>query len=319
MKQILDEIKRNSNIPEKCISEASDVSDLTTTIDVVGGFIEEKYNDSLGYLISEVIPLKGSWGVVYASKRDGLTEDFEIVRKDIHTKTFKVKTGYTRENWQDVMKMFGQRSKKQASNILAGLSAYVENEDVIKFINNNSFTKPVLQVDTQNSAWITSQISQRVAASVLEMNKESFKSLDSFCILSARWAAAFLGTASYVKSDSDVSRSDASLFVGRYGRTDFYVNPFRNDYNQFNDDYNSDFPNTSNGLEYCYVGLKSEISGYSSLVFAPYQYEVQSVVDPETGNDHLFIYNRYGLVTSPLHEPLEGKTMLHKFLIEEAS
>lgn len=320
MQDILDTIKKNSGVPEKIINEESTSNDIATTIDMVSELIDEKYNDSIGYLISEVQPLEGSWGIAYASKRKSQSEDFEIVKRDIYTKTFKVKTGYSREVWQDVIAMFGKGSKRQAGKVLAGLSAYTENSDVIDFVGLNAETKQPLLINISNSAWITSQISKRVAESVLDMNKYAFKTLDSFCILSPKWASSFLGTASYVKSDGDSMNKDSTLFVGRYGRTDFYVNLFRNDRNAFNDDYNDDYSNEEdpdNGPDYAYVGLKSDISGYSSLIFAPYQYEAQIVVEPSDGSDNLFIYNRYGLIMSPLHEPLEGRSMLHRFIIEE--
>jgi len=312
--EVLHILKENSNV----LNEASTSSDIATTQDFVGKMIDEKYNNSLAYQICEVQALKGSWGTVYASKRDFTTNDFEIAKKDIYTKSYTVKTGYTQEVWQDMNKMFGKTALIQSSNILSGLSAMNENYTLIEVLDVNSYTKPLLQVNVNNTAWITSQISQRVAESVIEMNKESFKTLDSFCVLPAQWASYFLGTASYVKTDGDSDGKDSTLFVGRYGRTDFFVNPFRNESRQFFQDFNEDYTIGDTGEEYCYVGLKSQVSGESSLVFAPYIYEAKTVVDPDTLNNNLFVYNRYGLVTSPLHEPIQGKSMLHKFIIEEA-
>jgi len=313
--EVLSQIKENCNI-----SEASTSGDIATIQDFISHLIDEKYNDSLAYLISEVQPLDGSWGSAFASMRNNGTNNFEIVKRDIYTKTFKIDTGYTQEVWQDMIRLFNKRAKTQAGNILSGISAQVENEDVIKFISANALTKTTLQVNINNTAWITSQISMRVAESVVEMNRVSFKSLDSFCILSPKWASAFLGTAGFVKSDKDSDSKDSTLFVGRYGRTDFYLNPFDLEHSDFSNDYNNDYGNDQNPQpsgDYCYIGLKSDITGNSSLIFAPYMYESQIVNDPDTGNDKLFIYNRYGLVTSPLHEPFEGKSMLHKFIIEE--
>lgn len=314
--EVISEIKENCNITE------SNSNDIATIQDFVGKLVDEKYNTSLMYQVADVQPINGSFGSTYASKRAYKTNDFTIVRKDIHTKTYTINTGYTQEVWQDMQKIFGKRAIKQSSNILGGLSAHEENDTLINLLFNESENKPDLDVNINNSAWITSQISMRVAESVIEMNRYGFKTLDSFCILSPKWASAFLGTAGYVKNDSDSSGADSTLFVGRYGRTDFYVNPFRNESLAFNSDYNDDYANplgdTGERDDYCYVGLKSKVPGESSLVFSPYLYEGNMVLDPETGNNTLFIYNRYGVVTNPLHTPIEAKSMLHKFLIKEA-
>jgi len=318
---ILNEIKRNSNIPEKIINEESTSADVATTQDFLSALIDEKYNDSLAYNIAEVQPLESSFGSVYASMRNYQTNNFEVVRKDINTKLYTIKTGYTIEVWQDMMKLFKSRAIKNAGKILSGLSAQDENFEIMDLLAAESLTKDPLEININNSAWITSQISMKVAESVIEMNRYGFKTLNSFCILSPRWAAAFLGTASYVKSDEDSNNKDMSLFIGRYGRTDFYVNPFRNDRNSFFRDFDNDFGNDTNpdnGPDYAYVGLKSDTPGESSLTFAPYQYELNSVADPDTYEQLLFLYNRYGLVTNPLHEPIEGKSMLHKFILSEA-
>jgi len=314
---VLAQIKENSNI-----NENSNSGDIATIQGFIGKLIDEKYNTSLMYQVAEVLPIQSSFGSVYASKRNYGTSSFEIVRKDIHTKTYTIDTGYTQEVWQDIQKLFGKRAIQQSSNILGGLSAEEENYTLINFLFNESLNKPDLEVNVNNSAWVTSQISMRVAESVIEMNRFGFKSLDSFCILSPKWASAFLGTASYVKSDKESAGGNSTLFVGRYGRTDFYVNPFRNESKMFNSDFNDDYANpngdSGNRDDYCYVGLKSSVSGESSVVFSPYLYEGNMVPDPETGANKLFIYNRYGLTTNPLHTPIEGKSMLHKFLIKEA-
>lgn len=312
---VLAEIKENSNI-----TEASTSSDIATTQDFVGKFIDEKYNTSLAYQVAEVQPISSSFGSIYASKRNQDTNNFEVVRKDVLTKTFTLKTGYTQEVWQDMQKLFGKRALAQCASILGGISDMDENFSIMNILLNESLTKSEVEVNIEKSGWITSQISKAVADSVIEMNRYGFKTLDSFAIISPKWASAFLGTAGYVKNDADSAGKDSTLFIGRYGRTDFYVNPFRNDRNQYSNDYNNDYANTGtpdNGMDYCFVGLKSKIAGESSLIFAPYQYEANSVVDPDQGETSLFLYNRYGLVTNPLHVALEGKSMLHKFILKE--
>ena len=107
---------------------------------------------------------------------------------------------------------------------------------------------------------------------------------------------------------------EKSLFVGRIGRTDFYINPFPNTSSQFTTDFDYAYESESSAeVNYCYVGLKSKTAGNSSIVFAPYTYESQYISDPDTGNMNLIVRNRYDIQTSPLHEPLTNNSMIHKF------
>lgn len=315
-RDILDAIKISSNVPEKIINEASTSGDVASTYDFISSLIDSKYNDSLAFSISEVRPMKSNLGIAFASTRDD-NGDFKVIKKDIHTHNYTVKTGFSKEVWQDMTKMFGKDAKKSAGKILSGLSSQDENFKLITYLDTNSDTKDELIVNTDTAGWITSQISQKVAESVLEMNRHSFKTLESFCILSGRWSAAFLGTAGFVKNDKE-SNDRNSLFVGRYGNTDYYLNPFPNTASQFNDDYDYSFEISDASPDYCYVGLKSDVPGESSMLFAPYMYEMQYVNDPDTLELNLFLHNRYGLETSPLHEPLRNRSVLHKFKISGA-
>jgi len=320
---ILTQIKENSGISGGSLSEASSSGDIASTVDLVGKIIDEKYNYSLGYQICEVQPLKSTFGKTFAVRRKQTEGSFEVVAKDIYPKTNVVKTGYTPEVWQDMQNMLGKNALDSSARIMGGLSAFEENKTIISYISNNSENKATLTLsDSNNFETIVQEIGLKVSRSIVEMNEDPYHSLDSFCILPQRYAAAILGSYSFMTEDfSGKTEDERSLFVGRIGRTDFYVNPFKNDTQGFNDDYNEDYANEgfdTSALEFAYVGLKSKDNGESSLIFAPYIYEMQNVIDPDTGDNTLFLYNRYGLVFNPLHQPIQGKSMLHKFLIEEA-
>ena len=317
---VLTQIKENSGISGGSLSEASESGDISSTLDLVGKIIDEKYNYSLGYQICEVQPLKSTFGKTFAVRRKQSTGDFEVIAKDIHPKTNVVKTGYTPEVWQDMQKMLGKNALESSAKIMGGLSAREENQTIIGYISNNAESTTALTLsDDENFETIVQEIGLKVSQSVLEMNEDPYHTLDSFCILPQKYAAAILGSYSFMTEDfSGKTENERSLFVGRIGRTDFYVNPFKNDTQGFNNDYNDDYAIQGNTSipDFAYVGLKSKDPGENSLIFAPYIYEIQNVIDPDTAENNLFLYNRYGLVFNPLHQAVQGKSMLQKFIIE---
>lgn len=313
-KMVIDQIKENSNIPisKSGINEASESYDIATTQDFISHLIDEKYNDSLAYQICEIQPMESSLGVTFASKRNDTTGNFEVIKKDIHAYSDKMFTGFTKEVWQDMIKMFNKTAKASAGNILSVISRTNENARILALLNIEAEVKTSLTVtDPNNFESVMHQLSKKVSESIIEMNYKSYNTLNSFCILGPKWAAAILGSFNFMTEGRK-----KSLFVGRIGKTDYYINPMPHTAGQFTYDYNYDFENEPTSVpDYAYVGLQSKAPGQSSLIFAPYTYELQSVIDPDTLDTNLFLYNRYGLVTTPLHDKLEGKGKLHKFEI----
>jgi len=306
----LDLIKSNS-FPEG-LTENTDTYDIAQTDVLLGTLIDSKYNDSLAYQICDVQPLEGSFGKIFASARKHQSSDLEVLSKDINVKTYTINTGFTQEVIQDMNAMFNKSAKRSIHNIFKGLSDQEENRTLLNYIHDESTTLPAITVnDSGNLESAIFQISKIVAESVLKMNSNTYTSLDSFCILSQHFAAAFLGSSSFMTEGIE-----KSLFIGRFGKTSFYVNPFPNTASQFTEDYDFSYESEDTATpDYCYVGLKSKTAGRSSLTFAPFCYEKEYIIDPETGNLKLFIRNRYGISTSPLHRPLENNSMLHKFAL----
>ena len=87
-----------------------------------------------------------------------------------------------------------------------------------------------------------------------------------------------------------------SLFVGKSGLTNWYLNPNANDSN-------------------IYVGLVDKLgTGRGSAVFSPFENELKFAKDYETGETRCFIWNRYAITISPLHSASEP--MIMKFEVE---
>ena len=295
------------------ILENSTQDDIAVTDEILGDLIKENYNISLMYHICESIPIKTPEANVYVQKRNQETNNFEIIKKNIQTKTTTLVTGFTQEVFQDMQKSFKYSAKNASGKILSGVSSREENSTLLKMLNSESDVKETLQItDSNNLESIILQLSRKVSECVLEMNQDTYKTLDSFCILDRRYAAAILGTFNFM-----TEKKERSLFVGRVGRTDYYLNPFPNTSSEFNDAFDISYEIEETSIpNYCYVGLVSNIPGQSSLIHAPYSYERQYITDPDTGDIVLILRNRYGLTTSPLHEPLKNKSMLHKFQIQ---
>ena len=92
-----------------------------------------------------------------------------------------------------------------------------------------------------------------------------------------------------------LKKEERGLFITHIGGTKFYLNPNVNDL-------------------YAYVGLKdSDNLSKSSLVFSPYQNQILDAVDPEEGDVHYFLVNRFAITSSPLHET--DNEMLYKFKV----
>lgn len=304
----IEQLKINSNIHDNLNENTSD--DVAVTIDLIGSLINSKYNDSLSYQIADVIPLTGSFGKIYASTRKKDTNDMEIISKDVNTQIKTIKTGFTQEVIQDMQSMFNKSAKTYVQGVVKGLSAQEENRTLINLLESQSEVKPkLIVIDSHIFEQVLFQISQKVSESVIEMNRTTYKTLDSFCILPKDFAASVLGSFTFMSEGKE-----KNLYVGRVGRTDYYINPFPNTTSQFTDDFDIDYEIEDTSIpNYAYVGLKSGVIGQSSLVFSPYIYESQYITDPDTGEIILIVRNRYGISTNPLHRPLQNESLLHKF------
>lgn len=312
MNEVLSTILENSNIQDNLV-EGTEQVDIAQTDIILGDLIKENYHMSLSYHVAEVVPMTTPSGSIYISHRNAETRDFKVTRKDIHTKVNTIKTGFTQEVFQDMQKMFNKSVKTSAGKVLAGISAREENEQLLKTLNLESTVQDTLLItDSASLESVILQLSKRVSEMVIKMNRDTYKTLDSFCILDQKWAAAILGSFNYMTEGNE-----KSLFVGRVGRTDYYINPFPNTSSEFDESFDYSYEIEDTPIpNYCYVGLIDKIPGRSSLCFAPYNYEKQYIVDPDTGDTILIIRNRYGLITNPQHKPLENKSLLYKFQVQ---
>jgi len=312
----IEQILENSNI--HILTEGTDSQDISGTQQILTTLVQEKYNNSLLYKVCDVLPLTGTLGSIYVSKKKFNSNDFEIIKKQVVPTTKIINTSYTQEVYDDMRNMFGKSAAKSTGRVLRGISDLEENTALLDLLETESTIRSNLQIPSDMViADILLAISQKVSSSVLEMNHYSFKTLDSFCILPRKYAAIFLGYFNYA---IDGNENEKLLHLGKVGTTDYYLNPLTPDTSkefvatEYNDAFTiGSFTDTNDPI---FVGLHSKDPGLSSIIFSPYSYETKYVNDPDTFENVLFLYNRYGLNTSPLHLPLEKNSLLHKFNIE---
>ena len=214
-------ILKNSGITNN-IREGTDQSDIAGTENILFDLIKENYNTSLAYHIAEVIPMNTPQETIYLSYRDSESNNFKVQKAEIQTKINTLTTGFTQEVFQDMNNMFNKSAKNSAGKVLSGVSSREENDRLLKTLNLESIISPSLTIqDSSNLESILLQLSKKVSELVIQMNVNSYKTLDSFCILDQSWAAAVLGSFDFMTEGNE-----KSLFVGRVGRTYYYIFPF---------------------------------------------------------------------------------------------
>ena len=311
----INQVLENSGIDISKINE-SDSGDILNFPDILHKILSEKYNTSLLWQICDVFPINGTLGRLYASKKKFQQNDFEIVKKDIVPQTYKISSGFTKEVMDDMKNMFGKSAKESISNMLRGVTDWEENMNLMDFIENNAEEKPelILTADPRDDVLL---ITQKIGKYVMEMNKYAYKTKEAWAILPRKYIGVFAGYwGGFRMDDTD---NEKYLYLGKFGRIHLYIDPrdineTRGEFtNDFNDDY--DLDNVVD-LDHIYVGLRNEKTpGEGSLVFSPYQYHLEYVTDPDTGQMILHLFDRYGLETGIFHKSLERNSMLYKFKI----
>jgi hypothetical protein len=286
------------------------ISDIADKQVMIRDLIQEKYNFSIPYQIGEIVPLKSTWGRYYTSKENN--GKMEIVKKDLNAVTRKYNTGFTKEAYEDILAMYEKSAKTLIQSVIKGASAREENETFMSLVDSESIfdPEPLILTDINNAETITFELSLKVSRIAINMNRFGYHTLHSFCILPPKYAASVMAIYS-----AFTEGTEKSYYVGTMSNTRYYVNPLSIDSARFNSAFDNEFY-SDDGDEYGYVGLYSSSPGHSSIIMAPYYYQVQSVIDPDTGHTSYFTYNSYDIAVNPLHSPIEKKAMLTKFKIE---
>ena len=286
----LEILKSNSITP---LTEGITSTDISTTDEIVSRVISQKGLDSLAYQICDVQPLHGPTGAVFALNYDSTTSKSTLDRANVTvSEDTPVNTNFTQEALQDLLSQFGKGGLGFISSIFSGISSNDENTKLLANMTTWAKNELTLTLTAPGNAETTSfEVTQKVSELVLDMNSKTFRTLDSFVVLPQKAAASFMALGSYFTDDA----IEAGLFLGKKGKTKFYVNP---------DPLSTE----------AFVGLHSEHKlGCSSIIMSPYQHTIQQAVNQDTGNIYMYNFNRYAMTLSPLNKV--NNEILRKFTI----
>jgi hypothetical protein len=288
-------VYKNPMVEDTTGSEAPNIASTDSNLSADQMF-QQTSLPSLGRLIFSVIPTQGPTSGVFNIRRKAGTNNFELVRNNLDVyPSESIKTGLTLEVLQDIRNQYGSNANQVVGALLRGLANDQENEKTIAFLEANSKQEAELNLTSpKNAETCTFEIGQKVHQLILKANTQGIRTYDSFCVLPYLWASSFASLNTYV---GGMDRDESGLFISEIGNTKFYMNP--------------DVTSTV-----AYVGLKdAKNPSKSSAIFSPYIETVVEAQDPDSGEMSFFIFNRFGICMSPLHEL--GNEMMFKFNIVE--
>ena len=257
----------------------------------IDGIFQQTNMPSLAREICSVAELTGPSGALFNIIRKD-DSSITLIRKEVEVFPSEIlKTSITREAIQDLKSQFGKDADSIIGTLFRGLSNDVENEKLLTVLSANSKDYGDLQLsDSLNASTTAFELTQRIHEIVLKINQKYQRSYEAFCILPAISMSSFMGLGSYLGSVKD----SKGLFITQIGKTKFYLNPDSTDL-------------------FAYVGLHDDNLSKSSLVLSPYQNQILDAVNPDSGDIHYFLVNRFAITVSALHEL--NNEMLYKFKV----
>ena len=208
-----------------------------------------------------------------------------------------IMTELTVEAVHDLEAMYGENTARTyIAKMLRGLCNHYENEKTLEFLENNAVETPALSIsDAANAETMMFEITLRVQQLALKMNSKRKRTFSAYAVIPYKYVASIMTTFAY-NTAKNTSNTE-SLLVADFGLMKYYLNP----------DYESDT---------AYVGLRSAEDPFcSSGFFGDYGSQLQTIKDPDTANDVIVVYNRFGLTMNPIHS--ENNPLLCKFKFTE--
>ena len=204
-----------------------------------------------------------------------------------------IMTELTVEAIHDLEAMYGEdTARTYIAKMLRGLCNNYENEKTLEFLENNAIETPSISFsDSANAETMMFEITLRVQQLALKMNSKRKRTFNAYAVIPYKYVASIMTTFAY-NTAKNTSNTE-SLLVADFGLMKYYLNP----------DYDSDT---------AYVGLRSAEDPFcSSAFFGDYGSQLQTIKDPDTANDVIVVYNRFGLTMNPIHS--ENNPLLCKF------
>lgn len=260
----------------------------------VSQMFQQSQLPSLGRKIFSVVPMHGPTAALFNLRKNAAANKFELVREEVEVfPSTSISTGLTQEVVQDVINQYGKGTTEIVGKLLRGLANDQENTKTMEFLEAESKAYTDLQLsDSKNAETNLFEITQRVQEIVLKINSKNIRSFDAFAVIPHIPLGGIMALRSYAQGEDF---DEFGLFIAKINGTKYYFNP-----------------NATSTK--AYVGIKdSQNPSRSSAVFSPYAEDVTMATDTDTGEQNYFIFNRYAITASPLHET--DNEMLYKFNI----
>lgn len=278
---------------------AENIATSDENLSALNKLFQQSKLPSLGKDIFTVSTLHGPTGALFSV----VTEDntVKIKRNEVEvsnnfTDNDIVKTSITTEALYDINTQFGEDGVELLSNYLKGLANDFENTKTLEFIDTNAVSKDSLTLSNESPEYVWQAISNHVTKLVLEMNMKNIRTYEAFVVLPYKLAASIMSLFADLHNSELADKT--RLFVGRSGFTEWYINPD---------------PSEETNV---YVGLKdSGGTGRGCANFSEYINTITYAVNPDSGEPHYFIWDRFALTMNPSHT--ETNPMLVKFEISQ--
>ena len=290
----VDSVETQVNYTNPNYPGSRNVADADQNLSLEDMFIQLKLPSLPRQIFSEV-DITGATGGTFAIRQKNNTNDFEVVRRNFNLEPSEpIHTGLTVEVMQDIEAMFGRNGKAIACDMLRSLANDNENKKCLDFLKANAVDNGEIEYTYgKDSEKRYFQLAQKVHECVLEANSKNIRTFSSWCVLPAIDAASISSVTEYVGGVDMTAHH--SLYLCKIGLVKYYLNPDINDTN-------------------VYVGLKDDrLPGRSSAYFGNFKSDILKVVNQDSGQHEYYIYNRFGMSLSPLHE--SDNPMLFKFKI----
>lgn len=275
---------------------------------IIGDILKDKIKSFIGYYIADVQILKQPAGLVFARKESA--DSFEIIKKMVNITTNKTIVNISIEAWDDMLNLIRATKLNDDTpqnkipdlfnNWVKSCSAFKETQEILQLIKDNAIAASPLVLTDANDSKDNAEanlfyISKKVNDLIIQMNAKTFRTYDAFCILPQQNIGGILAlsfTYSRVDDSSDENRA-YDYFLGKINNTRYFLNPD---------------PNETNVL----VGLKSnKEKGVNSLIYSPYNINLSTATNANTGDLTIAVFTRNGFTIHPLHST--DNPMLYKF------
>lgn len=279
----------------KKVNEAAIDANVSTTDENLSfeHIYQQTPQDSLAKYILSESKLHGPTGALFNFKNvDG---SLVLLRNEVQVFSSEpFNTFISKEMISDLYSQYGVSAYYNMSNMINGISNTKENVKLHTFLNTNSLSNTALDLTSVSDIKTRFELfSEKVNSLILKMNDKTVNTLHSFVVVPKSLAPS-IATIKDLYHDSSVK---TPLYIGTFGLTHYFINPF----------FNDEVADTT-----AYVGLKDPYDlSKSSGVYSPYVNDLVTAVDAHDGSEYFHVFKRYAMTVSPLHSL--GNELFQKF------